>query len=222
MHIHIKREDERLSEIAEGYGVWEDNLRRINDLRDSEGACGEELLILTPTRSYAIQRGDSIERIAMRFGVRKRDILAQNPWINDESLRVGDRIALKYGAPMSGMAVANGYFYKGCNIESLRRALPYLTYVTFGCGVAEKERIYRSFYDKNEVDLVTKEKKIPLIRIYDRYADRYKSGEYLTAFAEGLIELAKMGGYKGIVLNSCHLSDSADVFLSFLMISFFL
>lgn len=218
MNIHIKREDERLSEISEGYGVWENNLRQINDLRDGEGANGEELLILTPTRSYAIQRGDSIERIAMRFGVRKRDILAQNPWINDESLKVGERITLKYGVPMSGMSVANGYFYKGCTIENLRRALPYLTYVTFGSGVAEKDRIYRSFDDKKEVALATEERKIPLVRIYDKYNDRYKSGEDLTAFAEGLIELARVGGYKGIVLNACPLSNSADVFSSFLMI----
>ena len=218
MHIHIKKDGEKIKDIAEGYGVWEENLRKINNLPEGDGTDGEELLVLTPTRSYTIQPGDSVEKIAMRFGVKKRDILAQNPWITDQSLKAGERIALKYGSTYGGMAVANGYFYKGCSEEALRQALPFLTYVTFGSAVAEKNRIYRSFDDRRETRLVTEEKKIPLVRVYDRYTDRYKSGEDMTAFAEGLIELAKMGGYKGIVLDSCSLSDSAEAFSAFLMI----
>ena len=218
MHLHTKRENESIREIAEKYGIWEENLRRVNNVTEGEAANGEELLVLIPTRCYRVQHGDTIERIAMRFGVRKRDILAQNPWITDENLKTGDRLSLKHSAPMSGMAVANGYFYNGCSTALLRRALPYLTYVTFGCGVAEKNKIYRSFEDKKEVAIVNEEKKIPLVRIYDKYPDRYKSGEDLTAFAEGLIRLAQVGGYKGIVLDACAVSDSAEKFISFLII----
>ncbi len=218
MQIHIKGTGESIEEIAEGYGVWEENLRQINSIFDGDAADGEELLVLTPTRSYTVQHGDTLERIAMRFGIRKRDILAQNPWISEENVKTGDRLALKYGAPPLGMAVANGYFYKGCSEEALRRALPFLTYVTFGSAVCDKNKISKIFDDKKEVALATEEKKIPLVRVFDRYTERYKSGEDLTPFAEGLIRLAKDGGYKGIVMDACALSDSAESFSAFLMI----
>ena len=218
MHIHIKRNDECIRDIAKEYGVPEENLRQINEIYEGDAAEGEELLILTPTRSYTVQPNDSLERIALRFGVLKKDILAQNPWLCDKALRVGDRIAVKYGERTGGMAVANGYFYKGCSEDALRRALPFLTYITFGSAVADKEKIARSFDDSREVRLANNEKKIPLVRVYDKYTERYKSGENLTAFAEGLIELAKSGGYKGIVMDACALSNSAEEFTAFLMI----
>ena len=75
MHIHIKRNDECIRDIAEGYGVSEQNLRQINEIYEGDAAEGEELLILTPTRSYTVQPNDSLERIALRFGVLKKDIL---------------------------------------------------------------------------------------------------------------------------------------------------
>lgn len=218
MHIHIKKENESIKDIAEGYGVWEEHLRQMNNLFGSEPAMGEELLLLTPTRSYTVQHGDSIEKIAVRFGVGKRDLLSQNPWISTEGVNVGDRLALKYSEPVGGMAVANGYFYKDCSKKALLRALPFLTYVTFGSAIAEKNRIYRTFDDKKEVELIGEEKKIPLVRIYDRYTERYKSGEDQTPFAEGLIELAKMGGYKGIVIDACALNNYAEEFSAFLIV----
>lgn len=218
MQIHIKRTGESIKDIAEGYGVWEENLRRINEISNGEAADGEELLVLTPTRSYTVQHGDTLERIAMRFGIRKRDILAQNPWISEENIKTGDRLALKYGAPSFGMAVANGYFYKGCSEEALRRALPFLTYVTFGSAVCDRHKITKIFDDRKEVAWALEEKKIPLVRVFDRYIERYKSGDDLTAFAEGLIRLAKEGSYKGIVMDACSLSDSAENFTAFLMI----
>ena len=218
MRIHIKKADENISDIAEGYGVVEENLRRINEIYEGDAAEGEELLILMPTRSYTVRHGDSIDRIALRFGVRRQDLLLQNPWISDKNLRAGERITVKSSERAGGMAVANGYFYEGCSEEALRRALPFLTYVTFGSAVADRNRISRSFDDSRQVALSNQEKKIPLVRVYDRYTERYKSGEDLTAFAEGLIELARGGGYKGIVLDACSLTGSAEEFLSFLMI----
>ncbi len=218
MHLHIRRNNESIKAIAEGYGVWEDNLRRINGIVEGEPAVGEELLVLTPTRCYTVQPGDSVERIALRFGVRKNDIFTNNPWIKENGLRTGDRLALKYSDPPIGMAVANGYFYKGCNIEALSRMLPFLTYVTFGSAAADSVRIKRIFDDGEAVRLATEKRKIPLVRVYDRYKERFKSNDNTTKYAEELIKLAAMGGYKGVVLNACDLNDSAENFLAFIMI----
>jgi LysM repeat protein len=218
MKIHIKKSDESMADIAESYGIDEARLRRINEIPHGECASGEELLILTPTRSYRVQAGDTLDRISLRFGVRKKDLLCRNPWLSDKGLRVGEGIAVKCDDQTGGMAVANGYFYPGCSESLLMRAMPFLTYISFCSAVADKRGVSRIANDKKEVALASEEKKIPLLRVYDRYCDRYKSGGEMSGFAEELIEAATVGGYKGLVIDSCPLSDSAEEFASFMMI----
>ncbi len=218
MQIHITSRGEKVKDIAEKYGASEENIRMINELYDGEPAEGEELLILIPTRSYSLQYGDTPDRIALRFGVRKRDIYTNNPWLCDKEVKPGQSIALKYDQRQGGMAVANGYFYHGCSLDALKRVMPYLTYITFAGAIADERGVRLSSDFTNEVEMATAERKIPLIRVYDRYTDRYKNAENLTAFAEGLINVAESGGYKGIVLDSCALKDSAKEFSAFLMI----
>ena len=218
MQIHIKAKGETLKDIAEKYGVNEENIRMINEIYDGNPSDGEELLIIIPTRSYTVQYGDTPERISLRFGIKKSDIYSLNPWLYNEELKPGQTIALKYDQPRSGMAVANGYFYKGCSREKLNRVMPYLTYITFAGAVADERGVKLSCDFREEVEKAKSERKIPLIRVYDRYPERYKNGESLMTFAEGLIAVAENGGYKGIVLDSCALGDSAKDFSAFLII----
>ena len=218
MHIHIKQNGECIKDISEQYGVCEENIRMVNGITEGEPADGEELLILIPTRSYTVQYGDTPDRIALRFGIRRSDIYSLNPWIEKSELKQGQNLALKYGDRRGGMAVANGYFYKGCTTDLLQRVLPYLTYVTFAAAIADERGVRRSANFKREVEKTAEEKKIPLIRVYDRYTDRYKRCEGLTSFAEELISLALEDGYKGIVIDSCPMNHSAKDFSAFLMI----
>ena len=87
MHIHIKQNGERIKDISEQYGVCEENIRMVNGVTEGEPADGEELLILIPTRSYTVQYGDTPDRIALRFGIRKSDIYSLNPWIEKSELK---------------------------------------------------------------------------------------------------------------------------------------
>ena len=218
MKIHRTLAGESADKIAEKYGISEEFVRRLNDMDNLQPTEGEELLILTPTRTYTVKQGDTPERIALRFGIRKKDIYMQNPWLCGATLTPGEKLALRYDDRVHGMSVANGYFYKGCSEERLRRVMPFLTYVTFASALANERGISRTLDVNHAVKLVSEEKKIPLMRVHDNFPERYKSDKDLTRFAEEMIELAQEGGYKGIVLDSCSLSDSADEFSSFLMI----
>lgn len=218
MRIHTTSQGENITDIANLYGVSEENIRNVNNLFGTEPAVGEELLIQVPTRSYTTVYGDTPERIALRFGIRKNDIYLLNPWIVGKPLDVGQKLTLKTGQRKYGMAVANGYFYNGCDLEKLVRALPFLTYVTFASARATRHGINKTFDDKKDVMIVSENQKIPLVRVFDEYHDRYKHKENLQEFADQLIDLALKGKYKGIVLDSCMLKDSAEEFSSFLVI----
>ena len=216
MYIHNVMPTETPKQIAELYTVSEDSIRRINNLCDLSPAPGEELLILIPTRTYKIQYGDTLEKISLRFGIRSSDISAMNPHIQDD-FRIDDEITLRYADRPLGMAVANGYFYKGCTADALRRALPYTTYITFASVIATERGLTRIFDDRDEVKLIKKKSKIPLVRIHDRKQNRFRKGANNKKYAEDLINVATAGGYKGIVLDACSQKDSAEDFTAFIV-----
>ena len=68
MNIHIVCPEKGISACCNEYSVNEENIRKINEIEKGEAAPGEEILVLMPTRSYRTAYGDTIERIAMRFG----------------------------------------------------------------------------------------------------------------------------------------------------------
>lgn len=218
MRIHQVENGESTKDILNTYNIKEDALRKINALYKGDPCVGEELLIQTPTRTYTSVYGDTVDRIGLRFGVRKRDIMAMNPWINSSSLNIGEHLTLKTSDVKQGMALANGYYFKGCTKEKLTQAIPFLTYVTFGSVKADVKGLRRIFDCSEEVMICIKKGKIPLMRVYDEHTERYRLGKNLPQFAEALISAAIEGGYKGIVIDACPLLHSAKEFISFLMI----
>ena len=200
MRIHTVKASESLKDIAQEYGIDEDILKINNGIGDDAPAEGEELLILTPTRTYITERGDTPERLALRFGVRRCDIMAMNPWIEAEGLTPGRRIALKYDERIYGTAASNGYFFSGTKLSEVKERLPYLTYVTVASAVAEGGEIRSLFNDRDVQGLVRSADKIPLIRIFIKDASCFYGDE--EGFADRMVRHALSGGYKGVTLGS--------------------
>ena len=202
MYIHTTNENEAIKDIAKAYGVSCESIINNNELVDVIPTVGEEILILTPTRTYTVRYGDTLERLAIRFGMRRADITALNPWIETDGLTVGSEIALKYDERKHGMAVANGYFYSDCSIMQLRRALPFLTYVTVAAAVCDNGNIKPIFNDSEVLDILQSTNKIPLIRIYDKSEkSEHLYGKQREQYITSLIDYARQKNYKGIVLN---------------------
>ena len=121
MRIHTVKPSETLTDIAKSYGITEENLIYTNSYGIKKAAIGEEMLILTPTRTYVLKKNDTIERLCLRFRTRKSDILSQNPWIIKDGLIPGRSVVLKYDDKTHGTSAANGYFYSGCDRSEERR-----------------------------------------------------------------------------------------------------
>lgn len=202
MYIHTTNENEAIKDIAKAYGVSCESIINNNELVDVMPTVGEEILILTPTRTYTVRYGDTLERLAIRFGMRRADITALNPWIETDGLTVGSEIALKYDERKYGMAVANGYFYSDCNIMQLRRVLPFLSYVTIAAAVCNNGNITPIMNDSEILKMLQNTNKIPLIRIYDK-SERceHLCGKQREQYINSLIDYARKKNYKGIVLN---------------------
>lgn len=215
MRIHRVASGERVEDIAEKYGIEKKILCLINDLEDdTDLSVGEELLILTPTRTYTAKDGDTMERIGFRFGQSLSELYALNPHITKNEVYRGQTVIIKRDERPYGMGASNGIFYRDCPTWKLIRALPYMTYITVSSGIFDGNSCSEMFDGGDIVKLATENGKLSLIRVFDKSDGKAyisRSEEYTDA----LIELAVRGGYKGIVLgyNSACQSDEYREFI---------
>lgn len=202
MLIHTVKGGDTVFKIARAYStspmkIIENNAIESPDLL----TVGEELLVLTPTRTYTVRGADTLAKIARRFGVKKNTLLANNPYLcGEDRTYPGEILAIKYDTPTLGAIASNGYCFRGYDKERLMRALPYLTYLTVGCGILESGRLGFTFDDSEVLRLGKEAGKILLLRIFDKSGDIYESAEAQNAFMTLAIDTAKRRGYDGITL----------------------
>ena len=203
MRIHTVMKGENTADIATKYGIDEAILCLTNEIENKTPLSpGEQLLILTPTRTYTARDGDSMMRVALRFGRPISELRGLNPHITADELKQGQIVIVKCDERPYGMGVSNGIYYRGCPMWKLTRAMPYTTYITVGSGIFDGTRCYESFSGRNIVDIAMENGKMPLIRVYDKSDGKvYENRDARDNYIGELIELARRGGYKGIDLG---------------------
>ena len=215
MRIHRVGRGESTADIANIYGVDEAILRKNNELYEGDRISeGEELLVLTPTRTYTAREGDSLGRVALRFGVPKNELVRMNPHLLEDEIHAGDIIAVKRDERPCGMGVANGVYYKGCPKWKLKRALPFATYITVGSGIYDGDRCYESFDGGEVAEIAIENGKLPILRIYDKSGGAFtKSKEKREKYINELLGIALKGGYRGIDLAESNFNEGYEDFL---------
>ncbi|MBR7116147.1 MAG: LysM peptidoglycan-binding domain-containing protein [Clostridia bacterium] len=198
MIIHNVKSGETLTDVAACYGISPIKLAENNGLSQKSALIeGEELLILQPTRSTNAKVGESLDDIARRFGVRESTLLGINPELcGSGRLYAGQPIAVKYGQPLYGLGIGNGYYYRGCSREALMRALPYLNYVTVSGAVGRGGRVNMLFDDTEVVSLARAAGKLPMLRLWLGDED----ASHREATIKSALLIASARGYHGLTL----------------------
>ena len=198
MIIHNVKSGETLTGVASCYGISPIKLAENNGIsHKSDLIEGEELLILQPSRSTNAKSGESLDDIARRFGVRESTLLGINPELcGSGRLYAGQPIAVRYGQPLYGLGIGNGYYYRGCSREALMRALPYLNYVTVSGAVGRGGRVNMLFDDAEVLSLARAAGKLPMLRLWLGDEDGSGREETIT----GALLVAKARGYHGLTL----------------------
>ena len=217
MKIHTVKPGENIEKIADEYGIRESHLREINGIPEGDVTVGEDILILCPTRTHTARGDDTLERICLRYRIRKSDILALNPRLLEEKITQGKTIVLKYDERTHGMAAANGYIYKGCTEKDIKRHLPFMTYATFVCRIKKGNSLEAIYREDELLRLVIQNGKIPLLKIYADTDFNEKNKDEALDFYNSVIKHAKEKGYRGIVLNSAPYKNSAEFYSSLLV-----
>lgn len=132
MIIHVVQPGETVTSIANDYGVSSSRLIQENDLNPPFSlVVGETLVILYPEVIYVVVEGDTLESIAAAHGISLMELLRNNIYLSDrEYLCPGEVLVIRYSDHKIRSISVNGYAYPFIDKCTLRKTLPFLTYLT--------------------------------------------------------------------------------------------
>jgi len=132
MIIHVVQPGETIYSIADSYGLSAERLIQDNELTNPNNlVVGQTIVIVYPEQTYTVQEGDTLESIADANGVTQIQLLRNNPGLSDSNiLYPGETIVINYDVEKIRSISVNGYAYPFIDLNTLRKTLPYLTYLT--------------------------------------------------------------------------------------------
>ena len=150
--IYTVKPGDTLFSIANTQGTTVEELVRNNGItRPNDITPGQNLFIPTPPQSstYTVVAGDTMYKIAQRYGLPLNLLINANPNIADPNIiRVGQTINIPNNKPYIEV---NGYAIANINKDILNRTLPYLTYISIFSYQAKPDG---SLYGLFEEDLI--------------------------------------------------------------------
>lgn len=132
MTIHIVQAGDTLSSISERYGVSGELIIEQNELPNPDNlVVGQSIGIRVPETTHTVAEGDSLFEIAQTYDVEPNQILQNNPQIAaNQTLTPGDVLVITFeGEEVIDTVLMNGYAYPFIDRTTLRKTLPYLTYL---------------------------------------------------------------------------------------------
>lgn len=219
MRIHTVVHGDTIFKIARKYAVQPTKIIEDNGLEGDRLTVGQELLILTPTRTVTVRGGDTLASLARRFGVRRSSLLSNNPALSGEQrLRPGHILSVKFDTPPGGASSALGILSRGAGERKLKQTLPYLTYVVLDAYSITDEGFKRRFDPSSANHICKRAGKISLLGFTDMTRGKFLLGENPYEALEQMIELAMSDGFGGIRISATHAAlDYPDLMASFLM-----
>lgn len=140
MIIYVVKRGDTLYSIARRYGTSVQRLRADNGLTDTQTlVVGQALIVTLPARVHTVQAGDTLYSIARRYGVTVVELIQNNPELSQSTIiRPGQQLTVSFQGAKVREIVTLGYAYPSISRQTLRRALPYLTYLAiFSYGFRE-------------------------------------------------------------------------------------
>lgn len=130
MDIHVVQPGDTIYTIADRYGVSPDMLIRGNELQvPVDLVQGETIVVAYPTQTYVVKEDDTIETIASSNKITINELFRNNPFLSDtQYIYPGEVLVIDYNR--IGTVTTHGYTNTYINIDTLRKTLPYLTYLS--------------------------------------------------------------------------------------------
>ncbi len=138
MIIHVVEQGDTVQSIADSYGVPIDLIISDNGVVVTRGDLipGQTIVITFPEQIHVVKSGETLQDIAINNNISLLDLLKNNPYLSDRQyIYPGDTLIISYGDKIRSVTT-NGYTSGFIDIPTLKKTLPYLTYLSiFGYRV---------------------------------------------------------------------------------------
>lgn len=219
MVIHVVQPGDTVQSIAAYYGVSDDNIIQDNGLISPYSLdTGQSLVIVKPEIIYTVKVGDTLENIADYYNVSLIQLLANNPYISDrEYLYPGDTIVISY--TKKGSLTTHGNTVPTINKSTLRKTLPYLTYISILNYTATNGGEIISYYDDTEIIEISKAYGVAPLMLLTTLTiegeanlrtdfDLLLNEDFQNKQIENILSILKSKGYWGLNLSLQYISLS--------------
>ncbi len=210
MQIHTVKSGDSIYSIAREYGVPPSRIITDNMLENpSRLAVGEDIVILFPEETYTVRGGDTLDSIAKSYGTTVNNLYRNNPILGGvPRVYPGQILNISYSEPPLGDIVINGYAYPFIDRATLRRTLPYLTYLSvFSYGVSSDGTLIEPANDMELIDIAKEYGTTPLLVLTslsengnfssELVSDILMSDEVSEALINNVVRVIKEKGYGG-------------------------
>ena len=130
MIIHTVKKDDTLYNLSRRYNVPIRRIEADNGIKKGRYlVIGEDLVINDSGRAYTVKEGDTLYSISEDNGTTVNALFRSNPSLNGNPLIFPGQ-TLYIEEPSENEIVVNGYAYPFITESELRKALPFLSYLT--------------------------------------------------------------------------------------------
>lgn len=130
MEIYVVQPGDTIRSIADRFGVTVDQLIQDNGLSNPfDLVIGQTIVIAQPAQTHIVREGDTLGNIAEAYNVSLMQLLRNNPALYEkEFILPGEVLVISY--PEQQTIATVGFTYPYINELTLRKTLPYLTYLS--------------------------------------------------------------------------------------------
>jgi len=218
--IHVIQEGETIDSIADSYGISAERLMLENELKASDKlALGEALVIVYPGQTHTVQEGDTLGTIAEAYGVSVLQLLRNNPHLSDrEFIFPGETIIINYIDNMTAPMTTNGYAYPFIDRNTLKKTLPYLTYLTIFTYTVTADGKIVDIDDRELLELAKSYGVAPIMMLRAEAKNQKEeinvthqvlmNEDRQNQFIDSLIVILKEKGYYGVNITTPYILPS--------------
>lgn len=230
MTIHVVKEGDTLSSIAQQYGVSAERIIAENELPNPDKlVIGQSIGIRIPDVTHTVVAGDTLFSIAQQYKVDANQILQNNPQVAaNENLIPGQVLVITYANEQKiDTVLLNGYAYPFIDKSELRKTLPFLTYLSlFTYGFSPDGTLVT--LDDSELIAIAKEFGVgPVMMLAPMNTEgnfdsqiahaMFSNPAGQAALINHIVETMKAKGYVGLDIDfEFVLPEDKDAFLKFI------
>lgn len=209
MDIYVVQPGDTIQSIADMHGVTVTRLIQDNELENPYSLVpGQSIVIVYPKQTHIVSEGDSLIGIANSYGITLMQLYRNNPYLSvRQYIYPGETLVISYNT--IGKITTNGFAYSFINNETLRRTLPFLTYLTiFNYRVTEQGEIV-TYSDDTEIIQIAKDYGVAPLMMLTTLTEQGESNivveynillneEYQNRNIDNLLSIIKAKGYMGV------------------------